>query len=58
MGIDILGIDIMGVDILGIDIPALPRSHKRREHRLKIILHSDSLREKAILIAFVSAEGI
>ena len=31
---------------------------KRSERRQNIILHPDSLREKAILIAFVSAEGI
>ena len=36
----------------------VPSSHKRSEHRHKIILHPDSLREKAIRIAFVSAEGI
>ena len=36
----------------------VPSSHKRSECRHKIILHPDSLREKAIQIAFVSAEGI
>ena len=36
----------------------VPSSHKRSKRRHKIILHPDSLREKAIRIAFVSAEGI
>ena len=36
----------------------VPSSHKRSEHRHKIILHPDSLREKAIQIALVSAGGI
>ena len=36
----------------------VPSSHKRNEIRHKIILHPDSLREKAIKIAFVIAEGI
>ena len=33
-------------------------SYKRSERRHKIFLHPDSLREKTIQIAFVSAEGI
>ena len=36
----------------------VPSSHKRSERSHKIILHPDSRREKAILIAFVPAEGI
>ena len=36
----------------------VPSSHKRSESRHKIILHLDSLREKATKIAFVIAEGI
>ena len=36
----------------------VPSSRTRSERRHKIILHQDSLREKAIDIAFVSAEGI
>ena len=36
----------------------VPSSHKRSECRHKIILHPDSLREKTIKIAFVSADGI
>ena len=42
----------------------VPSSHERRERIHEIILHPDSLREKAIKIAFafvpafVSAEGI
>ena len=39
----------------GVEVPS---SHKRSESRHKIILHLDSLREKAIKIAFVIAEGI
>ena len=35
----------------------VPSSHGRSESR-HIILHPDSLREKAIKIAFVIAEGI
>ena len=33
----------------------VPSSHERSESRKKIILHPDSLREKAIKIAFVIA---
>ena len=36
----------------------VPSSHKRSERKHKIILHPDSLRDKAVLIAFVPAEGI
>ena len=36
----------------------VPSSHTRSERRHKIILQPDSLREKAIKIAFVIAEGI
>ena len=36
----------------------VPSSHERSESRHKIILHPDSLREKAISTAFVPAEGI
>ena len=36
----------------------VPSSHERNESRHKIILHPDSLREKAIKIACVIAEGI
>ena len=36
----------------------VPSSHERSESRHKIILHLDSLREKAIKVAFVIAEGI
>ena len=36
----------------------VPNSHERSENRHKIILHLDSLREKAIKIAFVIAGGI
>ena len=35
-----------------------PSCHERSESRNKIILHLDSLRKKAIKIAFVSSEGI
>ena len=36
----------------------VPTSHERNESRHKIILHPDTLREIAIRIAFVKAEGI
>ena len=36
----------------------VPSSHERSESRHKNIQHRDSLREKAIKIAFVIAEGI
>ena len=36
----------------------VPSSHERSESRHKIILHPECLREKAISIAFVPAEGI
>ena len=36
----------------------IPSSHERSDSRRKIILNLDSLREKAIKIAFVIAEGI
>ena len=36
----------------------VPSSHERSESRHKIILHVDSLKEIAIKIAFVIAEGI
>ena len=36
----------------------VPSSHERSESRHNIILHLDSLKEKAIKIAFVLAKGI
>ena len=36
----------------------VPNSHEKSESRHKITLHLDSLREKAMKIAFVIAEGI
>ena len=42
------GVGETGVDEMGVIWGLIPSSHKRSERRHKIILHPDSLREKAI----------